>query len=151
MCRLDVMVDRVENHFRLFNEAVRRRDWTEFLATFTPDAVMRFEGVPVGPYLGRDAIAAAYAERPPTDVMSCVSVDRDGDMDVVGFAWEAGAGGTMRVLWRGGAVAELTVVLGSTSRASRYKDVVDLERYPIDDPALHTKRLFYGRTAQPFR
>ena len=42
------MTNRVEKHFRLFNEAVRSRDWAAFLETFTPDAVMRFEGVPAG-------------------------------------------------------------------------------------------------------
>jgi ketosteroid isomerase-like protein len=36
------VADRVEEHFRLFNDAVRTRDWTAFLATFTPDAVMRW-------------------------------------------------------------------------------------------------------------
>jgi hypothetical protein len=44
------VADRVEEHFRLFNEAVRSRDWTAFLATFTPDAVMSFDGVPIGPF-----------------------------------------------------------------------------------------------------
>ena len=38
------MADRAEEHFRLFNEAGRSQDWAAFLATFTPDAVMRFEG-----------------------------------------------------------------------------------------------------------
>jgi hypothetical protein len=40
-----VVVDRVEEHFRLFNEAVRGHDGTAFLATFTPDAVLRLDGV----------------------------------------------------------------------------------------------------------
>ena len=103
------MADRVEEHFRLFNEAVRSRDWAAFLATFTPDAVMRFGGVPVGPYAGRDQITSAYAERPPSDTMSCVSDARDGDHDVVRFGWDAGGGGTLHMTWRGGAVADLTV------------------------------------------
>jgi hypothetical protein len=30
------MADRVEEHFRLFSEAVRSHDWAAFLATFTP-------------------------------------------------------------------------------------------------------------------
>ena len=63
------MADRVEEHFRLFNEAVRSQDWTAFLATFTPDAVMRFEGVPAGLYTGLDQIARAYAERPPGEAV----------------------------------------------------------------------------------
>ena len=103
------MSDRVEEDFRLFNEAVRSQDWTAFLATFTPEAVMRFNGVPVGPYLGLDQIARAYAERPPSDTMRCVSDTQDGDRDVVRFAWDAGGGGTMRVSWRDGAVADLTI------------------------------------------
>ena len=103
------MTDRVEQHFRLFNEAVRSQDWTAFVATFTPDAVMRFVGVPAGPFVGRDQIARAYAEQPPSDTMSCVSDARDGDADVVRFAWDAGGGGTMRLSWRDGAVAGLAV------------------------------------------
>ena len=104
-----VVADRVEEHFRLFNEAVRSRDWSAFLATFTPDAVMRFNGVPAGPYIGSEQIAGAYAERPPSDTMTCLSVTREGHDDVVRFAWDAGGGGTMLLSWRDGAVAGLTV------------------------------------------
>jgi ketosteroid isomerase-like protein len=103
------VTDRVEEHVRLFNEAVRRHDWAAFLATFTPDAVMRFEGVPAGPYVGLDQITAAYAGQPPSDTMRCVSDARDGDQDIVRFAWDAGGGGTLRVSWRDGAVSDLTV------------------------------------------
>jgi steroid Delta-isomerase len=103
------VTDRVEEHFRLFNEAVRSHDWAAFLATFTPDAVMRFDKVPVGPYVGLDQIARAYAEQPPSDTMSCVSDEREGDHDTVRFAWDAGGGGTLRVSWRDRAVADLTV------------------------------------------
>jgi hypothetical protein len=39
------VADRVEEHFQLFNEAVRSHDWTAFLATFTPDAVMRYAAI----------------------------------------------------------------------------------------------------------
>jgi steroid delta-isomerase len=106
--RMADVTDRVEEHFRLFNEAVRTRDWAAFLATFTPDAVMRFEGVPAGPYAGLDQIARAYAEQPPSDTMRCVSDARDDDHDVVRFAWDAGGGGTLQVGWRDGAVAGLT-------------------------------------------
>jgi steroid Delta-isomerase len=101
--------DRVEEHFRLFNEAVRTRDWAAFLATFTPDAVMSFEGVSAGPYEGLDQITRAYAEQPPSDTMTRVSDVRDGDRDVIRFAWDAGGGGTLQMTWCDGAVAGLTV------------------------------------------
>ena len=103
------VADRVEDHFRLFNQAVRCHDWTAFLSTFTPDAVMRFNGVRAGRYLGSEQIARAYAERPPSDTMTCLSVARDADDDIVRFAWDAGGGGTMHLSWRDGGVAGLTV------------------------------------------
>ncbi len=103
------VTDRVEEHFRAFNEAVRGRDRAAFCATFTVDAVMRFAGAPAGPFAGRDEIIRAYAEQPPSDTMSCVSDSRDSDRDVVRFAWDAGGGGTMELTWRDGSVAGLTV------------------------------------------
>jgi hypothetical protein len=103
---------RVEEHLRLFNQAVRSHDWAAFLATFTPDAVMRFEGVPAGPDTGLEQITQAYAEQPPTDTVTCLSVTRDDDQDVVRLAWDAGGGARMGLTWRDGAVARLTVMFG---------------------------------------
>jgi steroid delta-isomerase len=54
-----VIPDRVRAHEEAFKPAFRSGDRGPFLATFADDAVMRFEGVPVGPYVGRPAIAAA--------------------------------------------------------------------------------------------
>ena len=62
-----------EAHCSLFNESVRTGAWKPFVATFTDDARMAFTNVPVGPYVGRDAIAAAYAENPPDDTMTIES------------------------------------------------------------------------------
>ena len=44
-------------HVERFNEAVRSGDYAPMLAAFAPDAEMAFEGVPVGPFVGREAIA----------------------------------------------------------------------------------------------
>jgi hypothetical protein len=63
--RIVIVAARVEEHFRLFNEAVRSHDWTAFLATFTPDAVVRFDGVPLGPYVGLEQIACDMPEKQP--------------------------------------------------------------------------------------
>jgi steroid Delta-isomerase len=101
------MNDRIAQHFGLFNEAVRTKNWTAFMTTFTPDAVMRFVELPA--YVGRAAIAAAYQESPPDDTMTVLSDRRDGDTDVVRFAWDAGGTGTMEVIWRDGMVASLSV------------------------------------------
>jgi steroid Delta-isomerase len=103
------MSERVDAHLASFNSAVRSNDFSAFVGTFAPDAVMRFVGVPAGPYQGREQIARAYGEQPPTDTMTARSVRTDGDTDVVRFAWDAGGTGTMTVRWRDGQVADLTV------------------------------------------
>ncbi|HEY3010013.1 MAG TPA: nuclear transport factor 2 family protein [Micromonosporaceae bacterium] len=100
---------RVAGHCERFNAAIRAGDFTAFVQTFTNDAVMRFHGVPAGPYRGRDEIAAAYARRPPTDTMIIRSVRTEGDTDVVRFAWDSGGSGTMTVRWRDGMVADVAV------------------------------------------
>jgi steroid Delta-isomerase len=58
--------DRVAEHVAAFNEAVRSGDWQLFSTRFTEDATMRFVGVPTGPYIGRDGIARAYVDHPPS-------------------------------------------------------------------------------------
>jgi hypothetical protein len=70
---------------------------------------MRFIGVPAGPFLGRAAIAQAYAEQPPTDTVTIRQVDSIGAVDTVFFAWSAGGGGVMRLTWEGRLVASLEV------------------------------------------
>jgi steroid delta-isomerase len=37
------------------------------VAAFSEDAEVVFEGIPVGPFAGRDAIAEAYRAQPPDD------------------------------------------------------------------------------------
>ncbi len=54
----------VADHASLFNDAVRCGDYATFLATFADDAVLRFADIPIGPFKGRAAIAAAYAAQP---------------------------------------------------------------------------------------
>jgi steroid Delta-isomerase len=105
------MTERVRGHLERFNAAVRSGDFGPFVETFAPDAVMRFIGAPAGPYRGRNEIAEAYAERPPTDTMTLRAVETDGDTDVVRFVWTAGGTGRMTVRWRGSLVEELTVAL----------------------------------------
>ena len=53
--------ERAARHVAAFNDCVRSGDWAAFADRFTPDASMRFTGIPVGPFTGREAIAAGYA------------------------------------------------------------------------------------------
>jgi steroid delta-isomerase len=102
----------VAEHAGLFNQSVRSGDFTAFLDTFAPTAVMRFVGLPAGPYVGRDAIAEAYARQPPDDTMSVVGVHEAGpDTAQVEFAWSRGGTGSMTVSWHNGRVIDLTIAL----------------------------------------
>lgn len=101
--------DRVAAHVAAFNATVASGDWETFSQRFTDDATLAFDGVPVGPFEGRRAIAAAYVAQPPTDTMTVSAVVSDGDRDVARFAWSAGGTGTLRLTWREGEVAALTV------------------------------------------
>jgi steroid delta-isomerase len=85
-------------HVAAFNTAVTSGDWATFSERFADDAVLAFVGPPVGPFAGRDAIAAAYAAQPPDDTISVAgAVTVEGDETVVPYRWDAtGATGTMR-------------------------------------------------------
>ena len=54
---------------------------------FADDAVLEFEGVPVGPFAGRDAIAAAYSERPPDDEVRILDTEEHGETVVARYSW----------------------------------------------------------------
>jgi steroid delta-isomerase len=100
---------RVAQHTAAFNAAVHSGDWQAFAERFTRGATMRFVGVPAGPFVGRAAIAEAYAQQPPTDTLIPRRVASDGDVDTVSFAWTSGGTGTMRLTWERDLVAELEV------------------------------------------
>jgi steroid Delta-isomerase len=77
-------------HVRRFNEAVRSGDYAPMVAGFAADAEMSFEGAPVGPFAGREAIAAAYAQQPPDDEILLLGEPRvEGDTVESDYAWAA--------------------------------------------------------------
>jgi steroid Delta-isomerase len=77
----------LHDHVVRFNEAVRTGAWTPMLETFAADAEMAFEGVPVGPFHGRDEIAAAYDQQPPDDQLVTLRVDDGPDGVTALYAW----------------------------------------------------------------
>jgi steroid delta-isomerase len=101
--------ERAARHIAAFNDSVRSGDWAAFADRFTPDATMRFAGTPVGPFTGREAIAADYATQPPSDTLTVTRSASSGDVDQLWFAWDKGGTGTMILRWRGDLIAELTV------------------------------------------
>jgi hypothetical protein len=97
-------------HVDAFNAAVVSGEWDAFLTLFHPDAVMTFEGVPAGPYVGRDAIADGYRTNPPTDTMTIRSVTTEPGVERVDYTWSQGSTGSMTIHRRDGLITDLAVV-----------------------------------------
>jgi steroid Delta-isomerase len=105
----------LERHVERFNEGVRSGDFAPMVAGFADDAELHFEGVPVGPFVGRDAIDAAYREQPPDDEIEILgSEERDGVL-VARYAWlrdEGRQAGEMLLTPRDDEIQKLVVTFG---------------------------------------
>ena len=102
----------LDEYIAAHNAAVRSGDWEAFSRWFAEDAEVRFEGVPVGPFRGRDEIRAAYESRPPDDEVEVRNVTTDGNRSVADYGWAADAGlgaGELRVTWEGDLIRELVI------------------------------------------
>jgi hypothetical protein len=99
-------------HVDRFNVGVRSGDFSQMLELFTDDAVLEFEGVPVGPFHGREAIAAAYRDQPPDDEIEVLEASEVADEVAARYAWlrdEGGAAGDLRLSRVGDRIARLVV------------------------------------------
>ena len=101
----------LERHVELFNQAIRTGDFGPMLEHFTDDAELVFEGVPVGPLVGKQPLADAYPANPPDDEDEILSVE-DSEPIVAHYAWRADEGreaGRMILTPRGQEIARLVV------------------------------------------
>jgi steroid Delta-isomerase len=94
------------------NLGVRTGEWEPLLRHFASDAELAFEGVPVGPFLGREAIGAAYRSQPPDDEVVILDAREDRETIVAGYGWSREPGvraGEMRLTHDGETVTKLVV------------------------------------------
>jgi steroid delta-isomerase len=102
----------IDQYIAAHNEAVRSGDWSAFAGWFTDDAEVRFEGVPVGPFRGRDEIRRAYEQQPPDDEVEIRAVREDGDRTIADYGWSREDGvraGELRLAWDGDRIRELVI------------------------------------------
>lgn len=102
---------RFHDYLGVFNECVRTGEWEPLAECFTDDAVLAFEGVPAGPFEGRDAIMAAYRAQPPDDQIVTFDV-ADGEPLVARYGWmqqPARVAGRMLATFDGDRIARLVV------------------------------------------
>lgn len=99
-------------HVRAFNHGVATGDWEPMLARFDDRAELRFQNVAAGPFVGLDAIRAAYLEQPPDDAIQLLGVQEEdeGRRVVAAFAWVRGGTGRLVLEREDGAIARLTVI-----------------------------------------
>jgi hypothetical protein len=105
-------IELLEAHLASFNHGVRTGDFEPMFARFTDDAELIFEGPPVGPFRGLDAIRAAYAAQPPDDTLTPLGHSIDGDRLIVNYAWDAAPAdlaGIMIIERSGDRIGRLTV------------------------------------------
>ena len=107
-------------HVERFNQGVRSGDFGPMLEGFTDDAELVFEGIPVGPFRGREAIAAAYRAQPPDDEIDLLDSQEAGDRRLVAtYAWRRRPGvpaGGMELVTHEGRIARLMIQYGDDGR-----------------------------------
>jgi hypothetical protein len=102
----------MNEHVERFNAGVRSGDFGPMLELFSDDAALAFEGVSVGPFHGREAIAAAYREQPPDDEIEVLEVEEDDAEIRARYAWlrdEGRAAGDLRLRFDGDLITSLVV------------------------------------------
>lgn len=102
----------LDDHVGRFNDGVRTGDWEPMVGGFAEDAAMEFRGVPVGPFVGRDAIAAAYQEQPPDDELRVLEQRQANGRIEARYAWLAEPdvpAGEMILTSEDGAIRKLVV------------------------------------------
>jgi steroid delta-isomerase len=102
----------LHDYVMVHNECVRTGDWEPLGDWFAEDAELAFEGVPVGPFNGRDEIEAAYKSRPPDDEVVIFAAGENGEEVVARYGWLKEPGkhaGRMIVIPRDGKIQKLIV------------------------------------------
>jgi len=99
------------------NEAVRTGSWDGFGDWFAEDAVLRFDGVSVGPFHGRAEIEGGYRVQPPDDEVLVFRTEVDGRRVVADYGWRAepsAVAGKLLLTEADGRIAEFVVTFAGS-------------------------------------
>jgi RimJ/RimL family protein N-acetyltransferase len=77
----------LHDYVMVHNECVRTGDWKPLGDWFAEDAELAFDGVPVGPFRGREQIVAAYERQPPDDEVLVFETRIEDGGVVASYGW----------------------------------------------------------------
>lgn len=102
----------IGSYVALHNEGVATGSFAPMLALFDDDAELYFEDLPIGPYLGRNAIAEAFCQLPPTDELEILEISSydSGGRAIYGWQSDPGrAAGDIHMDINDGRIRKLTI------------------------------------------
>jgi RimJ/RimL family protein N-acetyltransferase len=114
LLREDLGLGLVHEYVAAHNAGVRTGAWQLIGPYFHEHAELAFEGIPVGPFRGRDAIVEAYERQPPDDTVELFDVEDGTGTTTAGYAWTASPdvrAGELRLEHRDGRIARLVIAL----------------------------------------
>jgi hypothetical protein len=76
-------------HVEALNSGVAGNGFDRLGDGLTDTCTMRFEGIPVGPFEGRDAVVEAYRTSPPDDGIVVLEAEYGERQVVATYAWAA--------------------------------------------------------------
>ena len=76
---MSISRETLQRYLDVHNAAIDAGDFAALVQLFAPDGELHFVGIDFGPFAGRDAIAAAFRERPPINKLALTSVTADGN------------------------------------------------------------------------
>lgn len=112
--RADAAADLLHEYVARHNQGVRSGDWRGLIALFAPDACVIFEGIAIGPFHGRDAIARAFATHPPDDELTLLDLASlpGAEQAAARYAWSRTPhthAGAITLSMRGGCIGDLRI------------------------------------------
>jgi hypothetical protein len=110
---------RLEEYVEAHNRARRSLEFGALAALFHRDGALAFVGIPIGPFVGRDRIAKAFAENPPSDDLVVFDPSEpETDIAECSYGWASKPDereGTLRLESDKGQIKRLVVTKGARS------------------------------------
>ena len=109
---MSISRETLQRYLDVHNAAIDAGDFAALVQLFAPDGELHFVGIDFGPFAGRDAIAAAFRERPPINKLALTSVTADGNKATAVYATAENPGeraGTLVLTTEGELIRRLTI------------------------------------------